>query len=595
MRAAWCLLSRFVRGFSRTARNAGLVGLLWGSAALGQDVSVNVAPAIPLTGTPGNLPTFGAGGTLGDSGNIVPNPTTFQSPDCTTPIMSWSGAAQTFGDITCNGTTGTLIFENSHPSFNVLSIRSNDAAGVSAIAAMGVDPFYPNPHFTGSISGNVLTVSAFASGPAIAVGQYIYGTNIASGTRITALGTGSGGTGTYTVAAPYVPTQTVASEALIAAQSFEHMATGWDNFAGNADFIEASTFDGAQNPLIPPSTLLIQQTGGVDTTGGLAATCSIIAGSATITCATAMGTNGNLIGPVGDGILPDNFGIPAATTLISGGGTTSGVMNQSATLTLTNQATSFTNPVYAQRSVMVFQRKGYVEIFNWDLTSNTTFDRVNHRTGIGTFFPLYQLDVTGDVRATGNVRVGTHNVQMCVGFNQPTTGQTYTPGANECGTEFNPAAAIAALTVKTPPSPVPGQIYWFSTTAAIASLTVSANTGAVIIGGTTPTSLPAGGGFSMIYNVNTVWFPKTNSLPTLAATTGSIGGGALLAGACTSGTVAVANSTTAMAVTASPVTYPGDGFDWAAYVSVAGTVTVKVCGFIAGTPGATPYNVRVIQ
>jgi hypothetical protein len=45
-----------------------LAGLLWGSAALGQDVSVNVAPAIPLTGTSGNLPTFGAGGTLGDSG-----------------------------------------------------------------------------------------------------------------------------------------------------------------------------------------------------------------------------------------------------------------------------------------------------------------------------------------------------------------------------------------------------------------------------------------------------------------------------------------------------------------------------------------------
>jgi hypothetical protein len=81
----------------------------------------------------------------------------------------------------------------------------------------------------------------------------------------------------------------------------------------------------------------------------------------------------------------------------------------------------------------------------------------------------------------------------------------------------------------------------------------------------------------------------------LSGTTGSIGGGALLAGACTSGTVAVANSTTAMVAIASPVTYPGDGFDWAAYVSAAGTVTVKVCGFIAGTPGATNYNVRIIQ
>lgn len=81
----------------------------------------------------------------------------------------------------------------------------------------------------------------------------------------------------------------------------------------------------------------------------------------------------------------------------------------------------------------------------------------------------------------------------------------------------------------------------------------------------------------------------------LTGTTGSIGGGALLAGACTSGTVSVATSTTAMVAIASPVTYPGDGFDWVAYVSSAGTVTVKVCGFIAGTPGATNYNVRVLQ
>jgi hypothetical protein len=87
----------------------------------------------------------------------------------------------------------------------------------------------------------------------------------------------------------------------------------------------------------------------------------------------------------------------------------------------------------------------------------------------------------------------------------------------------------------------------------------------------------------------------TTILQWLAGTTGSIGGSALLAGACTSGTVAVTGSTTAMGVVATPVTYPGDGFDWEAFVSAAGTVTVKVCGFIAGTPVASAYNVRVLQ
>lgn len=59
---------------------------------------------------------------------------------------------------------------------------------------------------TGSISGTTLTVSAVTSG-GLAVGQTISGTGVTGGTTITAYGTGTGGTGTYTVSA----SQTVAS------------------------------------------------------------------------------------------------------------------------------------------------------------------------------------------------------------------------------------------------------------------------------------------------------------------------------------------------------------------------------------------------
>jgi hypothetical protein len=79
----------------------------------------------------------------------------------------------------------------------------------------------------------------------------------------------------------------------------------------------------------------------------------------------------------------------------------------------------------------------------------------------------------------------------------------------------------------------------------------------------------------------------------IAGTTGSIGGGALAAGACTSGTASVTGATTSMVATASPVTYPGDAATWKAYVSAAGTVTVKVCAIVAVTPTASAYNVRV--
>ncbi|MBB3743921.1 hypothetical protein FHX10_003420 [Rhizobium sp. BK591] len=63
--------------------------------------------------------------------------------------------------------------------------------------------------FTGAIAGTTLTVSAIASGT-LAVGQTISDTtgNLSVGTTITALGTGSGGTGTYTVS----ESQTVGSE-----------------------------------------------------------------------------------------------------------------------------------------------------------------------------------------------------------------------------------------------------------------------------------------------------------------------------------------------------------------------------------------------
>lgn len=69
----------------------------------------------------------------------------------------------------------------------------------------------PSADFVGSISGNTLTVSSVTTG-ALAVGQTISDTygNIPAGTTITALGTGTGGAGTYTLS----NSLTVASETM---------------------------------------------------------------------------------------------------------------------------------------------------------------------------------------------------------------------------------------------------------------------------------------------------------------------------------------------------------------------------------------------
>lgn len=83
--------------------------------------------------------------------------------------------------------------------------------------------------FTGSFSGTTLTVSAVASGT-LAVGQLIVGTGVAASppgsnaTYITALGTGSGGVGTYTVSV----SQTLSSRALTA-----YSGTGWGSPASS--------------------------------------------------------------------------------------------------------------------------------------------------------------------------------------------------------------------------------------------------------------------------------------------------------------------------------------------------------------------------
>jgi hypothetical protein len=81
--------------------------------------------------------------------------------------------------------------------------------------------------------------------------------------------------------------------------------------------------------------------------------------------------------------------------------------------------------------------------------------------------------------------------------------------------------------------------------------------------------------------------------PYLSGTTGSVSGGLTL-GTCDTGTATVTGATTGMTAVASPVTDPGTGAIWNAWVSAPDTVTVKLCGLAILTPSATAFNVRVL-
>lgn len=87
--------------------------------------------------------------------------------------------------------------------------------------------------FTGSISGTTLTVSAFGSGSPLAVGQFVDGAGVNVTTYITALGSGTGGTGTYTVSV----SQTVGSIAMTSSLP----GVSYDSISGGFKFASATT------------------------------------------------------------------------------------------------------------------------------------------------------------------------------------------------------------------------------------------------------------------------------------------------------------------------------------------------------------------
>jgi hypothetical protein len=95
---------------------------------------------------------------------------------------------------TGTGGAGTYTVSNSQTTAST-TINSNAAPAV----------------VTGSITGTTLTVSAVSSGT-LKIGQTLEGANVTNGTIIKAFGTGSGGTGTYTVS----PSQTAASATIYA-------------------------------------------------------------------------------------------------------------------------------------------------------------------------------------------------------------------------------------------------------------------------------------------------------------------------------------------------------------------------------------------
>ncbi len=104
--------------------------------------------------------------------------------------------------------TGTSAFTGS-VTVNNLIVNGNLASDSEITLSNKLKVARTNFVGTGAISGTTLTVSAVSSGT-LYVGSLLTGTGVTAGTVISSFGTGTGGTGTYTVSA----SQTVASTAI---------------------------------------------------------------------------------------------------------------------------------------------------------------------------------------------------------------------------------------------------------------------------------------------------------------------------------------------------------------------------------------------
>ena len=179
-----------------------------------------------------------------------------------TQLQALSGAF----DVTIDGTL------KSAASVGFSSVTSFTAAAELLATNLGIEGAVVATGVTGAISGTTLSVTAITSG-ALSVGDVIGGTGVMAGTYISALGTGTGGIGTYTISTP----QMVTSEALTV------NAPGVSYNAQLNSFVVWSGSTGTTSAMAFPSGTLAVALGFTQAQGAV-----ISQGAAAMTPATAM-------------------------------------------------------------------------------------------------------------------------------------------------------------------------------------------------------------------------------------------------------------------------------------------------------------------
>jgi hypothetical protein len=100
---------------------------------------------------------------------------------------------------------------------------------------------------------------------------------------------------------------------------------------------------------------------------------------------------------------------------------------------------------------------------------------------------------------------GTNGIIRNFDFQTPVAGFSYTVPAGVCGTVFTPAGTLSTGTITMPATPADGMTVNLSSSQAITTLTLNANTGQSILNPIT--TLSTGGSAAYLYRLsNTTWY-----------------------------------------------------------------------------------------
>jgi hypothetical protein len=119
-------------------------------------------------------------------------------------VISERGQPVIMGDTTGTSSPfGIFVMSEHYPGWGAVDLAVPQALGTALaakIAADGINYGFNGGVFTGSITSTTMTITAVTSG-SIGLGSSMTGSGVTSSSYVTAFLTGTGGVGTYTVAA----------------------------------------------------------------------------------------------------------------------------------------------------------------------------------------------------------------------------------------------------------------------------------------------------------------------------------------------------------------------------------------------------------